>query len=169
VAYYYTFQIIIIIDACQGDEGKEVEEGEGGEEGDRGEGGEEGERGERGEEGEEREGREEGEEGERGEENEEDGSENLSIISTKELAGSEQPKTVHLLITSSKGQLAWGNNFITPLVTQLNDGETDVWTILKTASNDAESSSPSKNYEDSTQTVNFPKSLGKGDMELPAL
>jgi len=121
VTYYYTFQIIIIIDACQNDEGEEEKE------------------------------------------DEEESSENFPIPSPNNLATSSQPQTAHLLITSSKGQLAWGENFIKPLVAQLNGNETDVWKILRAASNEAQTLSVSN----STQTAQFPPSLEEGDITLP--
>jgi len=101
------------------------------------------------------------------EEDEEESSENFPIPPPNNLATSSQPQTAHLLITSSKGQLAWGANFINPLVAQLNGNETDVWKILRAASDEAQNLSVSKNHEDSTQTVQFPPSLEEGDITLP--
>jgi len=104
-------------------------------------------------------------------EEEEEGSDNFPIPPPNKLATASQPKSdeAHLLITSSKGQKAWGDTFITPLVAQLNGNETDVWTILRAASDEAEILSASKNHEDSTQTVQFPPYLEEGEITLPNL
>jgi len=104
---------------------------------------------------------------EEGEEEEEGGSENNITTPNGESAGSSQTQEVHILITCSRGEEAWGSTFINAFVEQLNGSETDVFTILEKASNDTEKSSVKYEYKRRKQTVQNRTYLQNGDLTLP--
>jgi len=107
------------------------------------------------------------EEGERGEEGD---SENNVTTPNRESAASVQLQAAHVLITSSKGEEAWGDKFTKPLVEQLKGNETDVCTILEKASDDAEKEDEDDNEDEEKpkrkQTIQRPTHLKKGDITL---
>ncbi|KAF6037189.1 hypothetical protein EB796_004502 [Bugula neritina] len=104
---------------------------------------------------------------EEGEEEEEGGSENNITTPNRESPGPSQTEEVHILITCSRGEEAWGSTFIDALVEQLNKGETDVFTILKEASEDTKKNSVKYECKRRKQTIQNRTYLQEGDITLP--